>query len=381
MERTGKPYGKILLAVTEDWFVLSHFKPLIRALRSCAAEVVVAARDNGRLKDVAALGVRTIDFDHARKSSDPRVVVATAKRLRALIDAEKPHAVHLIALKPIVLGAIALRQRPDLAVGVHLTGLGHLGVATSLKGRVLRGGVLTLLRSLLRRDRMRLFVENEDDLSQVGASAAGKTVLLGGAGVDPAHFTALPHRDGPPVAAYVGRLVRSKGVDVLIEAARHLRAARAPVQLRLYGGIDTENPDAYTRDEIETWQRDGLASWGGHVQDVRDVWRDADIAIAPSRGGEGLPRAVLEAAASARALIVTDVPGNRRFVRDGIEGRVVAPGDAAALAHAIGDLAGDAARRRDMGEAARRRVLDGYTEADVEVAVATAYRALIPDRR
>lgn len=375
MTANALPFRKILLVVTEDWFVLSHFKPLIRGLRASADDVVVATRDSGRLREIAALGVRTIDIDLARRATDPRLVLSTAQRLGALIAREQPDAVHLIALKPIVLGALALRGRRDLAVGVHLTGLGHLGIATSFKGQLLRRGVFTLFRALLRRSRARLFVENEDDLQHAPPTARQAAVVLGGAGVDPVQFAALPHPD-QPVAAYVGRLIRSKGVDVLIDAARILRAANTPVPLRLFGGIDTDNPDAYTRDEIEAWQRDGLASWEGHVDDVRTVWRDAAIAVAPSRGGEGLPRAVLEAAASARALIVTDVPGNRRFVRDGIEGFVVPADDAVALSRALAMLAGNGARRRAMGDAARQRLLDGFTERHVEAAIIAAYRDL-----
>jgi glycosyltransferase involved in cell wall biosynthesis len=390
----SKPFGRVLVCVTEDWFVLSHFKPLLRALLRVADEVVVAARDNGRLAEVAALGVRTIAFDFARKSTAPHVVVATARRFRHLIETERPDAVHMIALKPIVLGALALRGKPATAVGVHLTGLGHLAVTTTPFGRLLRGAALSQVRALLRRPNAHLFVENEDDLvfarpsnSHHGTASHDSATshddatshqyaatLLGGAGVDPAHFAALPQGDGPLTIAYVGRLVRSKGVDVLINAVRLLKAAGVPVHLSLYGDIDADNPDAVTRSEIELWQRDGLASWAGHVTDVRIAWAKADVAVAPSRGGEGLPRSVLEAAACARALVATDVPGCRRFIRNGIDGLLVAPNDAVALSDALARLAGDPSLRRTLAAAARQRVLDGFTEHHVEAMVEKAYR-------
>jgi glycosyltransferase involved in cell wall biosynthesis len=372
----AKPFGRILVCVTEDWFVLSHFKPLLRALLRVADDVLVAARDNGRLAEVAALGVRTVAFDFARKSTAPHVAFATARRLRHLIETERPDAVHLIALKPIVLGALALRGRSATAVGVHLTGLGHLGVTTTPAGRLLRTAALSQVRALLRRPNAHLFVENEDDLvfARTSASHSDTATLLGGAGVDPDHFAALPQGDGPLAIAYVGRLVRSKGVDVLINAVRLLKASGVSVHLALYGDIDADNPDAVTRPEIELWQRDGLASFAGHVTDVRVAWAKADVAVAPSRGGEGLPRSVLEAAACARALVVTDVPGCRRFVRHGIDGLLVAPNDAVALSDALARLAGDSSLRRTLAAAARQRVLDGFTEHHVEGLVEQAYR-------
>ena len=88
--------------------------------------------------------------------------------------------------------------------------------------------------------------------------------------------------------------------------------------------------------------------------------------VLPARSREGMPRALLEAAASARPLVVTDVPGCRHFVRDGVEGFVVPPEDADALANALERLARDPDLRRRMGEAARLRLLHGFTEAHVK---------------
>jgi glycosyltransferase involved in cell wall biosynthesis len=113
------------------------------------------------------------------------------------------------------------------------------------------------------------------------------------------------------------------------------------------------------------------------VRDVAAVWKGADVFVLASRGGEGLPRALLEAASSARALVVTDVPGNRHFVRDGVEGLLVPPGDAAALSAALKNLAGDADRRCRLGQAARRRLLEGFTEEHVRGTLRASYAALL----
>ena len=101
--------------------------------------------------------------------------------------------------------------------------------------------------------------------------------------------------------------------------------------------------------------------------------------VLASRGGEGLPRALLEAASSARPLVVTDVPGNRHFVRDGIEGLIVPPADVDALSAALASLAGDAERRCQMGQAARHRLLEGFTEEHVRSTVRASYAAMLAD--
>ncbi|HRJ67965.1 MAG TPA: glycosyltransferase, partial [Beijerinckiaceae bacterium] len=93
--------------------------------------------------------------------------------------------------------------------------------------------------------------------------------------------------------------------------------------------------------------------------------------------GEGLPRTILEAAACGRGILTTDVPGCADFVRDGVEGRVLANGEADPFATALCDLAADPQAVIRMGESARSRVLAGYTEAAVGQAVAALYRDML----
>jgi glycosyltransferase involved in cell wall biosynthesis len=107
------------------------------------------------------------------------------------------------------------------------------------------------------------------------------------------------------------------------------------------------------------------------------VWRDHHVACLPSRGGEGLPRTLLEAASCGRAVLATDVPGCRDFVRDGVEGLVTPPDDPAALADALARLAAAPDLVARMGEAARARVLSGYTERAVMEAVKALYAGML----
>ena len=373
---TRPRFRKLALCVTEDWFVLSHFKPLIRALKVVADEVVVITRDQGRANEIAAEGVRVVPFDYERQSTHPVRVPMTALRLRQVLAREKPDVVHLVALKPIVLGALALMTLKTPRVGIHVTGLGLIAAAQSKRKSAMLSAARVVVRRMMADPSAHLFVENEDDLGLLLGGAdvpAERITVLGGAGVDPAHFSPIPLPPGPPALGYVGRLIASKGVDVLIEAMRRLRKAGHDTPLHLHGMIDADNPEAISEATIRGWEREGLATWHGHTKDVRDVWRHAAIAVVPSRGGEGLPRSLLEAAACGRPVVVTDVPGCRRFARDGVEGRVVPPGDAQALAEAIEALLLSHDLRADMGARAAARVLEGYTEAAVERDVIRAY--------
>jgi glycosyltransferase involved in cell wall biosynthesis len=370
------PFAKILVAITEDWFLLSHFRPLIAELRRLAREVIVVTRASGRLAEVQSLGVRTIELDYNRSSMNPVRETATIRQFTRILQAEKPDVLHLIAMKPIVLAGLAGAFAGVPHTVVHITGFGYLAVSRKLKSRLAQASALAIARRVLDRPGNWLIAENPDDAALL-ASPKTRVTILGGAGIDPEQFPALdPPTAAIPVAAYVGRMVRSKGVDVLMSAGEILAARGVPLAIELYGRSDDGNPEAVPGSELAAWNNGPHRRWLGHTSDVAAVWRRADIFVTPTRGGEGLPRALLEAAASARPLIVTDVPGCRHFVRHGVEGLVVPPANASALADAMETLAGDPTRRRKLGLAARTRALDGHTEADVRAGLARTYRAL-----
>jgi glycosyltransferase involved in cell wall biosynthesis len=202
--------------------------------------------------------------------------------------------------------------------------------------------------------------------------------VVGGAGVDPAAYRPQPLPPMLPLrVALVARMLWSKGIDVAVEAVRLARAQGAPVELDLYGAPDPSNRRAIAEATLRDWSRDGVA-WHGSTADVAAVWASHHVACLPSRGGEGLPRTLLEAAACGRTLVASDVPGCRSLVRDGVEGLLVPADDAPALAQALVRLSRDPALVAGLGAAARARIeAGGFTEAAVTEAVCALWRDLL----
>lgn len=374
--------GRILVVITEDWFALSHFKPLLAELRRLASEVVVAAGSSGRLDELSALGVRPVPFDMRRGSFNPILQADVRRRLARLIDDERPDAVHAVALQPILLTSLAVdaAAHKPRALVLHVTGLGYIGVSRAIRARLVRSVAFGLTRYGSRHANVWLLAENPDDLAYVlgrGIGSWDRSSIVPGAGVDPDWFAALPPpHNAVPRVAFVGRLIRSKGVETLVAAHRLLRQRGTALDLALYGAPDAHNPDAVTPETLAEWTAQPGLTWHGHVSDVRNVWREADIAAVPTLGGEGVPRAMLEAAACGRPIVASDVPGCNHFVRQGVEGALVPPSDAQALAEALERLAVDAALRCRQGEAARQRLLDGFTTEAVGGAIREAYRKM-----
>ena len=375
-----KVFGRVMLCVTEDWFALSHFQPLITLLVRLADRVLVVARSSSRLGEIAALGAETLDFDYHRASLDPRREVLSARRLATIMRDFRPDVLHLVAMKPIVLGGLAVRLAPVPHTVLHLTGLGFLGITETAKVRAVRWLVLKHMAATLARPGGWLFAENSEDVAYLeagGVRTQGRCTILGGAGIDPGLFPVVPEPDGKICrAAYVGRMIRPKGIDVLMTAAGLLHDRAVPVTIDLFGHSDDGNPEAIAPAALEAWSAQGYGRWHGPTRDVAGVWKRSHIFVLPARSREGLPRALLEAAASGRPAIVTDVPGCRSFVRNGIEGIIVPPGDFEALAEALATLTEDSNLRRRMGSAARARVLDGFTIDQVTAALEAGYRAL-----
>jgi glycosyltransferase involved in cell wall biosynthesis len=377
---------RALVLITEDWFALSHFKPLLSEIRRLVDDVTVATNSSGRLGEIEELGVRAVGFDMRRGSFNPIDLARTVQKLARLIDAERPQVIHAISLQPIVLAALGSRvsRHDPQTVLLHITGLGYIAASRSLKARLVRAATFEAVRRAVSPERTWLMAENPDDIAfarSFGIGTDARTSIVPGAGVDAQEFMELPPpANAVPRGAYVGRLIRSKGVDVLAAAHRELRTRGVMFDLDIYGSPDLDNPDTVSEADLAAWEKQPRLSLKGHVRDVRRVWDSADFSVVPTLGGEGMPRALLEAAACGRPLIASDVPGCRHFVRDGIEGFLVRPGDVRQLADAIERLVLDPELRRQQGASARRRLVEGYTEAEVRKSLGETYGALLGRR-
>jgi len=368
----------LIFIVTEDWFFASHFLPMLRAACEAGYAPAVICRVRAHREAIEAEGARIIPLEADRGQRELGSAIATIHKIRDILREERPAIVHLIALWPIALGGVAA-----ILAGVRrrvyaVTGLGFLGASTTPRARLARFVTRLVLRGLLDGRKVRFLLENPDDARLLGFDPdAARVVIVGGAGVDPEAYPASPLPPSPPLrVAVVARMLWSKGVDVAVEALRLARQRGAEITLSLYGEPDPTNPKTIPREALEAWSRESGITWRGRTGDAAGVWREHHVCCLPSRGGEGLPRTLLEGASCGRAVLTSDVPGCRALIRDGVEGLLVPPGDAPALANAMLTLAGDPARLTIMGEAARARVLSGFTERHVIDGVAAMYREL-----
>ncbi len=368
---------RLLYVVSEDWYFLSHRLPMARAARDAGFEVHVATRVKGGAAAIEAEQFILHPIPFARGRLSPLASLATIMALRRIQRAVAPAVTHHVSLQSSVLGLIAALGRPTARVNA-LTGLGYSFTSTTAKAKAVKLAIGSVLRLLLDRQRVINLVQNDDDRAALMALGIAKSriALIAGSGVDVARLLPLPDPAGPPTAAFVGRLLENKGIRTLVDAHRLLRAREVETQLLIAGTPDPANPASVTAEEAASWNSEPGITWLGHVDDISGLWARAHIAVLPSHR-EGLPLSLLEAAACARAMVATDVPGCREIVIAGETGLLVPVDDAQALADAIDRLLCEPQLRAQYAAKARRLVVEKFSADIVGRQTVTLYRQLL----
>lgn len=367
----------LLYLVTEDWYFLSHRLPMALAAKHAGYTVHVATHLNGAGAEIERHGFTLHPLAWRRGSMNPLDLVSIIREVRALYRKLEPALVHHVALQPSIIGSLAATGLPMMRLNA-LAGLGFGFTSRSAKARLIRPLLTALLRWILKHPHAAALVQNPDDRVAIETLGISKEriFLIPGSGVDADKLTPLPEPEGQITAAFVGRLLDDKGIRTLIAAHDLLTAQGAPIRLLIAGEGDPANPASIPLAEIEQWKSKSGVEMLGHVSDIGAVWKQAHIAVLPSRR-EGLPKSLLEAAACGRPIAATDVPGCREIARNGINAILMPPDDAYALAGAIGHLAGDPELRRRYGQAGRQIVEAEFSSEEIGRQTVAVYDRLL----
>jgi len=367
---------RLLFVVTEDWYFVSHRLPLAIAARRAGYQVAVATRVQDHAAPIADAGIELIELKRWRRSSmNPLRELAAVAELAGVVRRWRPDIIHLVALKPVVYGGLAARLAGGAARVNALAGLGFVFAGGRPLALLLRPLVKLAFRWTLGGRRAVTIVQNPDDRSLIVGEHlvdASQVRLIRGSGVDLGRFAASEPPSGKPLVVLVSRMLWDKGIGEFVVAAKLVRERGGEARFVLVGQPDPENPAAVPSDDLVAWHKSGAVEWWGYRADTERVFAQASIVVLPSFYGEGVPKALLEAAASARPMIATDMPGCREIVEQNVTGLLVPPRDADGLADAVLRLLGDAMLRREMGRRARARAeaefgIDAVVEATLGV--------------
>jgi glycosyltransferase involved in cell wall biosynthesis len=353
---------KIVISVNTAWNVCNFRAGLVKALVRQGYEVLVMAGDDEYSPHLAPLGChfKKLPMDH--HGTDASRDLALLVKYWRVLQSVQPLAYLGFTIKPNVYGSIAASGL-GIPVINNVAGLG----ATFLHSTMLTKVVKQLYRLSLRRS-SRVFFQNRDDRKLFLDARLVKesvTEVLPGSGINLRHFHPLP------VPALdqrrfrfllVSRMLKDKGIEEYVAAARIVHRYFPSVQFQLLGGIDPTNPNAVPAERIREWEAAGVVQYLNRADDVRPYLGAADCIVLPSYR-EGVPHSLLEAAATARPIIATDVAGCRDIVDDNGNGFLCRVKNAADLADKMIQMVRmDPEQRLRMGQAGRRKVVREFDE-------------------
>jgi glycosyltransferase involved in cell wall biosynthesis len=372
--------SKLLYLSTEDWAFCQHFLVMARAAIAAGFDVAVATKICEHGSRIVEEGLRLIPLETERGSLRAFEAVSGVVKMVKIIRREKPDIVHCVGLRMVLLGGCAARIARARKIVLAPTGLGHLWISDHFFERAIRILVRFVISWILTGREVHFLFENREDPAEFGIDPnASWVTIIGGVGVAAEDFPLVPEPSDPSDpsirVAVVSRMLVPKGIAETVAAVQLARANGADITLDLIGVPDPSNPTSIAVSDLLKWSKQEGIYWHRRVESIAKVWKEHHIAILLSYR-EGLPVSLVEAAASGRPIITTDVVGCREVVRDGVEGFLVPKGDAIQAAERLVQLVRDPELRRRMGQAANRRFQERFTAQIVAKTMTSLYLGL-----
>lgn len=354
---------------------VSHFAQVASYANRLGADVTVVAPEDDCSVAIRDAGFRLVHLRLSRSSRNPIDGARAVRTLERIYRRERFQLVHHITAKAVICGSIAASLAGGIAAVNTITGLGY-AFALRSRAELFRLGLSLAYRISLRVSRGGLIFENHDDLAlfrSLGVPGVETALIVPGTGVDCERFTPVPRPPGVPTFAFIGRMIRDKGIIEFLEAANLVRDREAPVRLVAIGRVDPGNPTSFGEAELTDRCAEAGVEHLGFRSDIAAELASIHGIVLPS-WREGFPRVLQEAAASGLPAITTDVPGCREAIIDGETGILVPPRDPHALAGAISELARNRAVRERMGSAARELALRSFNADTIVPEIVRCYR-------
>ena len=377
--------GKAIIVTSDDWYFLSHRLPVAAAAKEMGMEVVVVTASGKQSGGITAFGYQHITVPSLNR--EKRGILAGLRAIRdlaALFRSEAPDIIYSVSLRYAVLAVAAAWSVPKTIVINLIPGLGFIFSSEKAMARLLKPIVVLVMRCLFHNQRVIIVVQNRDNLtffrSKIGIPSA-RIRLIPGSGVDVGRFVSSPPPEGTPVVALVGRMLWSKGIGELVDAAISLRKRGVRVRMALVGVPDAANPDSVPVELLRRWDREKVVEWWGFQDDIADVWKRATIGVFPTWYGEGIPKSLLEAGACGRPVIATNVVGCRDVIEHESNGLLIQPRSSEELVGAIVHLLNEAPMRARMGERLAKLVREKFDDKTVQDETRRLMTDIVSSRR
>lgn len=340
---------KKLIAITNHSYMFWQFRRELMAELQKEYEVVISTPFVGHEDDFAAMGCRMIETNVDRRGINPKTDLKLFWTYYQMLKTEKPDMVITYSIKPNVYAGLACRLL-KIPYCVNVQGLG-----TAFQKEPLASVVSMMYRTACKKAKT-VFFENQGNakvFTDRKIVPESKITVLPGAGVNLDYYAYAPYPEHEETRfLYLGRIMKEKGIDELFYAIRKLHNEYGnQVKLDLVGFFEDEY-----KEQVEQLVKDGIAEFHGFQQDPRPFYVNADCVVLPSYH-EGMSNVLLEAAATGRCIVTSDIPGCREAVDDGQTGILCKVQNAESLYNCMKNVANQNQKQLELvGEKGRKKI-------------------------
>ncbi|MFD2513053.1 glycosyltransferase family 4 protein [Pontibacter locisalis] len=308
---------RIAIVINTSWNIFNFRLSLIRALLAEGHEVVAIAPQDVYSEKLIAAGCKFVPV-RMEKGTNPFTDLLLISRLYKTYKRVKPDVVLHYTIKPNIYGAIAAHWASIPAIN-NVSGLGTVFITKDYIS-----GIALKLYKFSFRFPAKVFFQNQDDrrlFLRNKLVSAGKTEVLPGSGINLQEFLPADQfkRNKRFTFLMVARVLYDKGIVEFVKASKLIQEKYPHVKCQLLGQVDERSRSGIKQQKLQEWLATGVIEYLGATDDVASVIAGADCVVLPSYR-EGTPRTLLEAAAMAKPIVATNVPGCREVVQDGVNG-------------------------------------------------------------
>ncbi|MEA2096485.1 MAG: glycosyltransferase family 4 protein [Candidatus Cloacimonadota bacterium] len=308
---------KIVLFANTSWYIYNFRMSLMKELSKMDYKIIVIAPQD---KYSAMI---PYEYHHIKMNNhglNPLQDALTFIKIYKLLNKLKPDLILSYTIKSNIYGVIAA-SKLRINYVVNIAGLG----TTFRKKSITSFFIRRFYRYAVHKADFIFFQNNEDLKLFTLNQKFNNFKLLPGSGVDLEKFKPkITNKNEKFTFLLLGRLLKEKGIYEFVESAKEVRK-KYVAKFQLLGFIDSKNPIAIRKSEIDKWHENGVIEYLGFTNDVRRFILNADCVVLPSYYGEGVPKSLLEAASMGIPLITTDHTGCREVVEDGVNGFICQP--------------------------------------------------------
>jgi glycosyltransferase involved in cell wall biosynthesis len=305
---------------------------------------------------IKEMGAITIEFNLQRTGLNPIKDFKSILELKSIIKENEIDLVFPYTVKPVIYGSIAANMSNTAVISL-ITGLGYAFTGLTTKARILQRFNETLYKLSIRKNKVIVF-QNRDDyqlfLDRKVISKKQKVDFVSGSGVNLNQFKFKEKNTSDKVSfLLVARLIKEKGIELYMEAAKTLKVKYPNTEFHLIGVPET-SPSAISENELNKLHKEGVIIFHGEQKNIEEHLNAVDVFVLPSYYREGLPRTTLEACACGNPIITTDSVGCRESVKEGVNGFLIEPQNLEALISSIEFFITNPEKIKEMGVASRK---------------------------